>query len=110
MLILSSTAEYRGAETPHASRRVPLQAEELEASVRKGEALLTIVHESFALLAQARPVAWLLSPDRGEVTEWMRRQALLLRVIDSVGAAPPLAPPTGLREEIEKIVGAVKEG
>ena len=108
--ILSNEGEAPGVSEPRApslfdaTTREGLAASLIRAT-ENGRGLLVVVHECFALLAAARPTHWILSGELLEASDWIRRQGVLLSLIDQAGAAPPPKKPEGLKEKVEEMIG-----
>lgn len=64
----------------------------LSDATQKGNALLMLVHECYALIAAARPRHWLVMGASVEAVDWVRRAETLVRVIEEIGVVPPNKP------------------
>ena len=105
VIILSTEGELPGEPARPEPEPPQSFAEELREARLRGRGLLILVHEAYALLGAARPIHWLLHGTLNEASEWIRRQGVMLDLIERAGAAPPPRVPDDAEEKIRQVVG-----
>ena len=105
LVMLSNEAELPGEPTAPEPEPPADLREELEKALTQGRGLLILVHECYALLGAARPIHWLLSGTLPEASEWIRRQGIMLNLIEQSGAAPPPRIPDDVKEKLRETIG-----